>query len=296
MARHEIPEGYTVGLLATMPRSGTWYSFYFFEFLDLYLTGRTTLQTRMELEVYHGLKVGKISVHSICPGFLEVYFGPYRQPWDDLEFYVDGYNYGYQKFIGGNIDVFSPASNSDIRIIYLYRNPLDQAVSYFRHAQHNKNEHKTYRNREDGTVQEFSSASEFLRFAGLEAYIKQYFTFHVMAERFPQNILMVSYEELMKSPTATFGSMLEFWNVPIEEEEIQAQMRKALNSCSPQSLKNIEQALGSSLARDQAESSESHLRGGATGKWKQILDGEDKNFAADQFANFGISLDCFNLE
>ena len=52
MARYEIPEGYTVGLLATMPRSGTWYSFYFFEFLDIYLSGRETLSTRMSLEVY----------------------------------------------------------------------------------------------------------------------------------------------------------------------------------------------------------------------------------------------------
>ena len=95
MARYEIPDGYTIALIATMPRSGTWYSFYFLEFLDVYLTGRSQLNTRLDLEVYHGLKLGKVHIHTICPGFLEICQGSLRQQWDGLDFYNPGFNYGY---------------------------------------------------------------------------------------------------------------------------------------------------------------------------------------------------------
>ena len=87
MARYEVPEGYRVALIATMPRSGTWYSFYFLEFLDLHLTGRERLNTRLDLEVYHGLELGKVHLHAICPGFLEVVEGSRRAAWDRLTFY-----------------------------------------------------------------------------------------------------------------------------------------------------------------------------------------------------------------
>ena len=50
MARYEIPKGYTVAMVATMPRSGTWRSFYFLEFLDLFLSGGQTFNTRFNLE------------------------------------------------------------------------------------------------------------------------------------------------------------------------------------------------------------------------------------------------------
>ncbi len=295
MARFEIPAGFTVGLLATMPRSGTWYSFYFFEFLDIHLSGRQTLNTRMDLEIYPSLKLGKISVHSICPGFPELCRGPLKDKWDELDFYVDGYNYGYQKFIGNNIATYSPELNSGIRIIYLYRNPLDQAVSYFRHARHNKNEHKTVHRDDDGSVIEMTSASQFLRMVGLEAYIKQYFTFEAMRTAYGENILMVPYERLVRDPEPTFTRMLEFWGFDVDTAGKQSAVQKALQSCSPESLRNIETALQSSLARDQMKPGESHIRGGEIGKWKSVLSDADVDFAKAQLAEFGISLDDFEI-
>ncbi len=293
MARYEIPEGYTVGLLATMPRSGTWYSFYFFEFLDIYLSGRETLSTRMSLEVYDSLRLGKISVHSICPGFPDLYHGPYRAAWDALAFYVDGYDYGTQKFIGANIGAYSPALNPGVRIIYLYHNPLDQAVSYFRHARHNKNQQKVVRTGTDGAAVELTTTSQYLRLAGIEAYIKQYFTFHAMADAYGENILMVPYERLVGDPEASFARMLAFWGFALDTPFKEACFHKALKSCTPESLKNIEAALDSALARDQTAPGESHMRGGAVGKWRDHLDQSDLGFVAARLAEFGLSLDAF---
>ncbi len=296
MARHEIPEGYTIGLLATMPRSGTWYSFYFFEFLDVYLSGRDVLNTRMDLEIYDSLKLGKINVHAICPGFAEHFDGPCRRAWDDLEFYVSGYNYGYDKFIGDNINVFSPVSNPAIRIIYLFRNPLDQAVSYFRHAQNNKNEQKRVRVGEDGEEREIADYRDFLRGPGLDSYIKQYVTFHEMNKLYPGNILMVPYERLMRNPAKMFRRMLNFWNFRIDCTDRMACFERALRSCERDSLKNVEAALGATLGRDQVGDNETHIRGGESGKWHHHFDDDDVEYARNRLAQFDINLGNFILQ
>lgn len=295
MARHEIPEGYTVGLLASMPRSGTWYSFYFFEFLDLYLTERSTVRTRLDVEVYHGLRLGKISVHCICPGFPDLCRGPLREKWDALSFVVDGYNYGYPKFIADNLGVFSPDLNPAIRIIYLYRNPLDQAVSYFRHARHNQDRDRIMRREADGAAVEMATASEFLRCAGLDSYIKQYLTFAALAPVYPRNILMIGYEDLIRSPESTFERMLSFWHFDINSAAKRTCVAKALKSSAPDSLRNIEAALGSSLARDQVADEESHMRGGEIGKWRSVLNDSDVEFSEARLREFGLSLSAFEL-
>lgn len=297
MARHEIPEGYTIGLLASMPRSGTWRGHYFFEFLDLHLAGRSVLNTRMELEIYHALKVGKISVHCICPGFPELCHGPLREKWDALSFISEGFNYGYKKFVADNLQVFAPDLNSKIRIIYLFRNPLDQAVSYFRHSRHNRDRAWTTREEgANGAQIELTTPSEFLRGGGLESYIKQFVTFAALAPAFPQNILMVSYEEVMRGPERAFERMLGFWNFQLDSAERREAFQRALNSSSSASLKNVEAALNASLARDQTEPSESHMRGGEIGKWRRFLSQDDVTFAEARLGEFGLSLQRFALD
>ena len=188
MARYEIPKGYTVALVATMPRSGTWRSFYFLEFLDLFLSGRQTFNTRFDLEVYHALRLGKVHIHTICPGFGDACHGEERRKWDALEFYVPGFNYGYGKFIEGNERVFSPAINGDIRIVYIYRNPMDQCVSYFRHIEHHRQPSTRSYVDSDGAEKTIENLKHYIGRVGIDAYIKQYYTFHVMKKAYPAGI------------------------------------------------------------------------------------------------------------
>lgn len=295
MARYEIPPGFTIGLIASMPRSGTWYSFYFFEFLDVFLSSRSTLNTRLDLEIYHSMNFAKVHVHTICPGFLEAYDGPHREKWDALRFYVPGFNFGYEKFISGNRDVYSPITNPDIRIIYLYRNPLDQAVSFFRHAVNNIDGNKRVFVDRGGEQITLTDERHYLRTVGLEAYIKQYFTFHELSRIRGRNILMMPYERLVRDPGSSFESMLRFVGVDIEDEHKRNAFRRALKASSPESLRNVEAALETSLGRDQTESSESHIRGGGIGKWQQYFDESDVGLVEETFREFGISLKDFEL-
>ena len=296
MARYEVPRGYVIGLVATMPRSGTWLSFYFLEFLDLYLSGRTQLNTRLDLDIYRSLRLAKVHIHSICPGFLEHYDDERRNLWDSLEFYNPGFNYGYGKFIAGNESVFSPVENPAIRIVYIYRNPFDQCVSFFRHAQkHRQSSTRSFIDR-DGTEIILKTEREYLRRVGVSAYIKQYFTFHVIREHYPENVFMLPYERLVRDRSDSFRDMLRFFDFDVDTTLKEECFQKALNSSSVESLRNLEKSLGMSLGRDQADPAETHIRSGEIGKWRRYFDESDILFVETTLKKFGLDLAAFEID
>ncbi len=295
MARYEIPAGYRTALVATMPRSGTWLSFYFLEFFDLFLTGRQEFHTRLDLHILHGLRLGKLHTHCICPGFLEHYDGPHRQIWDRLAFYTPGFNFGYGRFIENNETAFDPLGQPGARIVYLYRNPLDQMVSFYRHLEHHRQETaRTYVD-ETGEERPFESLGHYIEAAGLGAYIKQYFTYHAVAER-SGNVLMVPYERLTREGDRPFEEMLAFLGTPLDSARRLEAFRKARNASRAESLRVLERAMPGSLARDQAGEGETHMRGGAVGKWKDALADADIARVRHGLAEFGLSLDAFQTE
>lgn len=296
MVRHEVPEGYTIALIATMPRSGTWLSFYFLEFLDLYLSGRKQLNTRLDLEVYHSLRLGKVHIHTICPGFPEHCRGGTRARWEALSFYNPGFDYGYGRFIAGNEAVFSPLENPAIRIVYIYRNPLDQCVSFFRHTRSHRQDSTRSIIDKTGAEIEIADERDYLRRVGMEAYVKQYVTFHVMKQYCGDNLFMLPYERMVRDRDGSFRAMLAFLGFEIDDEEKKTCFQMALNASSAQSLRNLEKSLGTTLGRDQADAAETHIRGGEIGKWKQYYDDADVDFAEAALAEFGLSLDAFDIE
>ena len=113
----------------------------------------------------------------MCSSDLEHCQGGLRSAWDDLSFYNPGYDYGYGRFIAGNEAVFSPLENPRIRIVYIYRNPLDQCVSFFhRAAKHRQVGTRSYIDRDGtdgggggGVEIGIADARDFLRRVGMEA-------------------------------------------------------------------------------------------------------------------------------
>ena len=297
MARYEVPQDYRIALVATMPRSGTWFSFYFFEFLDVFLTGRGTLNTKLDLHVLHGLKLGKLHTHCICPGFAERYRAGHRAAWDALEFYTPAYNFGYERFIEGNEAVFDPRRNQALRIVFLYRNPLDQMVSFYRHIEkHRQLAARTFVD-ETGNERHFESLSHFIETAGIAAYIKQYFSYAAMAagqgEHGPGNILMVPYERLLRDGDKSYARILDFLGFALDDDRARAAFAKARNASKVESLKVLEQAMPGALARDQSAAGETHMRGGEIGKWQTALGDRDLELISARLAQFDLCLDSF---
>ncbi|MDX1402819.1 MAG: sulfotransferase domain-containing protein, partial [Kiloniellales bacterium] len=228
-----------------------------------------------------------------APGFLESCKGPLREKWDRLRFYNPGYNFGYDQFIKGNETVFSPHINPDVRIVYLFRNPLDQIVSFYRHIQH----HGKGSTREfidaKGNAIAFESLSHFLRAGALESYIKQYVTYRFLPRPAATRVLMFPYEDLVENPKRSFQRMMLHLETGPEPQGYREAFGKALNATTAESLKNLERSIGATLGRDQTRKNESHLRGGEIGKWREFLEQGDLDYAEEMLSSFGLSLSDF---
>ncbi len=288
-----------VGLIATMPRSGTWYNHIFFNCYnqllqgntDMYMSGSGTPPPLIDIDM--GIKRLWIC-HAICPGFFR-YQGQYRRDWDKLEFYNQGFNWA-EGIVNQKIDYFDPALNDQVKIVYCARNPLDQAVSFFRHIQKHTDPTPRYRTDSDGKKHLIKDVREYLFSVGLESYIKQYLTYKVMKQIYPRNIMFVKYENLTRNPEQTFSSVLSFFGHDMSNPSHQEKMALALIHSSRDSVRKMEKAMGHSIGADQTDPNESHVRDGVIGKWKKHLNNEDIKIVQQRLGCFGISLDEFDIE
>lgn len=81
-------------------------------------------------------------------------------------------------------------------------------------------------------------------------------------------------------------------DILLDGNDKEACFQMALNASSAQSLRNLEKSLGA----NQADASESHIRGGEIGKWKHYYDAADVDFAERAPRRFGLSLEAFEIE
>jgi hypothetical protein len=137
---------------------------------------------------------------------------------------------------------------------------------------------------------------EYLFRVSLESYIKQFLTFKVMRAIYPQNILCIKYENLVRNPEYAFTGVLSYFGHDVEDPSHQEKIIQAIKLSSKDTLKRIEKSIGHSIAHDQADPNESHVRDGAIGKWKQHLSEDDVRLVQERLAQFGLSLEEFDIE
>ena len=279
--------------LSTMPRSGTWYLHYFFELLDALLTEREMIETDQHFGKYSGLGVFKFQSHSIFPGFCDEYFGRWRENWDLLEFGIKGYNYGHS-IAEPYSDVIFPKRNKNARVIYVYRNPLDQMVSAYGHIL----------GRLDPEVRNFSelssdgvpaSFSEYVRLVGIESYLKQYLSFHLLADRYPENLKMVRYEDIVENPVRSFSGMLEFCGFNIDTGPKRNAFDTTLELTRIENMRRLETSLGLPLAQDRRNPRGSHIQSGVVGRWRVMFDDDSLELVKSRFDEFGIDVGDFTV-
>jgi len=298
-----------VGLVSTMPRSGTWYNKYFLHFYDQLLRGRNSKEIVGEIVANpfpadpfndYGTTIGIdafILTHFNCPGF-DGYKGKHLKPWKNLNDWGDekaGFDSG-GGLLKSNEAMVDPFHNPQSRIVYIYRNPLDQAVSFFHHAQNHR--YVKYYTDALGNDFSFSSSSvkNFFLSAGLDSYIKQFFTFYAMKSLFPANILMLTYEAMMRDPEDHFTNVLKHFGHDPDTSKDRLCFQEALQLVSRDSMKNIENNMGRSLGDDQANPNERHVRDGRTGKWREHFNDEVLKEIEQRLAHFDMSLSQFDLD
>ena len=298
--RHQGPR---IGLVATMPRSGTWYNNSFFYFYVQLLEGKedlSVIKTSINLSLSDprqllGVRYFMIS-HMICPGFADVRESD-RSPWKTLRFVFPGFDWGTDHLhtLCQQEDC-NPLRNANVRIVYYYRNPLDQAVSMFGHYQNKRRAPLFYRD-ETGKEHCIDHARTYLFHGGLESYIKQYYTFYRIKTLCPDNLLMIPYETLVRRPAETFLRVLAFLGHDIGNPAHRERIAIALKLSSKGSLTRMEKRFdrGASRGRTASGSGGKHILDGSIGRWRQCLSQDDLKQVDQQLSSFGLHLRDFHI-
>lgn len=267
----------TLPILATVPRSGTWFFRYAMSFLchldrggriDDRLTGKVfgvpsgplfdfqrfaggpLFWVRGTLPAEH-LFIG----HTVCPGFSDL--ATKSDWWQQTPFHVAGYDYFHEgmNYLYTPVELssyrytpvsvptleHSAAKGSNLRIVFIYRNPIDQAASYYRYCQDHKDPaYNIFRGRPLSTV----PFVEYLFEGALPSYVKQFTSFQAMAARHPHLVRLMPYERVMDDP---LGAMTVILNHLSGAPRQRLELADAVWLARSEHMNAIEKELGRSL-------------------------------------------------
>lgn len=308
-------------LVATLLKSGTWYSTSFFWLYNQLLARADVSRPRWydfalkhshralpSIDLANAIATKQLRdkqrlaylhwnplyvCHTICPGYSDI-DDPSRHKWDKLAFYSPGYNYGEALMGRDAATGLNPVRNSHARIVYLFRNPLDQCISCWEHAQRHRDERQRQMLQPDGTLRPIKDLLDFIfNASALDSFIKHFHTFKVMQARYGDNVLMVSYEAMVTAPEAAFEMMLAHLGSPAVTDAERKCVAQAVAMCSRDSMKRVEERIGHSLPNDQTGS---HVRDGRIGQWREHLGTEDLARIERRLNEFGMSVEHFTVE
>jgi hypothetical protein len=178
-------------------------------------------------------------------------------------------HYGYQRFYW-----------DDSKVLHLYRNPLDYAVSLF---------HYKYTNREH-LSSAVASPDDALTLR-LNDYAEIYLSYREAARQDTGSLLRLSYEDLVRFPETCLRIVIKWLGVEPEPTIIQ----KAARYSSRDTVSQMEQA-GETINPTATNFTGTFVRDGSIGQWKEYFDSKAVQTIQERFGRFGIDLNEFTLE
>jgi hypothetical protein len=174
-----------------------------------------------------------------------------------------------------------------VKIIFVFRNPLDQVVSMARHL-------KNHINTEADKWSDITKKEVKMHL--IRAYLKMYLSYYYMENRFRKQIKFISYEQLFTNTETVLKDILQFFDFDLNKDNRENLFKKALSFVSMESLRTLELKTGNTLAKDQKVSAkhESHMRGGQIGKWQNYFTQNDLMEIEKLFNSFKLSLNDFD--
>ena len=138
----------------------------------------------------------------------------------------------------------------------------------------------------------FIDIHDYLRNGGIDMYLKHYLSFKLLKEKFPYNILILFYEDMVNKPEENFSKVLEF----IGHKKDVDKFNEALKLSSKDSIIKLENAYGESMSKAFKDKSDRQLKDGKIGKWKNQLNKDDIKYIEDRFKKFEINLETFTYQ
>lgn len=177
------------------------------------------------------------------------------------------------------------------RVVFLYRNPLDQAVSFYNHV-YRKDYKEEPRNAHTDFFGTCNGPGEMLR-AFSSSYLKFYLSHAECRDKYPDNVMFLSYEGLVCHTSDFMEKVLAFLGCDVSSDAL----KKAIQSTSIEKMKSMEESSGEVLGGDlRKQRNVSHMSNGEVGKWKRELSDQDVEWIRREFKEYGVTLDSFVLE
>jgi len=232
--------------------------------------------------------------HSVCPGFEAIV--DRHAWWRQTEFHVPGYDYFRQGFdyqftpvaladyenTPTNIAELeaAPWSASGMRMALVYRNPLDQAASFYHYCCSHEN--PAYSEVNGGRLAGIPFEDYLFHFA-LPSYAKLFVSYEAMARCLPTQVRLMTYSRLMGSQAQAIGELLSHFSngVPVDSTRIET----AAHLARPAHLRQIEAELGRPLDGLQVAGA-THMRRGT--HWRGLYDGATQAQAKRYLSSLGI--------
>jgi hypothetical protein len=313
---------YSLPVLSTVPRSGTWFLRYLFSFvchleqggrLDDLLTGEVIGNPQGAVFDFNRFKGGPLFRvagtlptehmfigHTVCPGFSDMV--PAHHWWKQTSFHVPGYDCFHEEksyrhtpvdlasydYAPVNVRAMERAAHKGrgAPIALVYRNPVDQAFSYFRYCQAHVNPaYNLYRGRPVAEM----SFREYLFDAALISYARQFISYQLQAARFPDLVKLVPYENLVDRPVETVTHLLDHFSGNRRDWPM---LPAAVRLVRKDHMRAIENKIGSSLDGTRNGQS-SHMRPSEDAERDRLADPTIRDEAISQLSDLGVDCSLF---
>ena len=177
------------------------------------------------------------------------------------------------------------------KIVFIYRNPLDQAVSFYDHVYSNWDlfPRKSQRSQKRAFGMCKTPTEVALKYIG--TYSCMYLSHFDFKKSNPERIIIFSYEEMMRDALKIMGKIIKFLIGELDEPKL----INSLERCTPSLLQDREIEMGITLARDMKyKKGKSHIKDGKIGKWRERIDMSSLNEIIKQYSKFGINIMKFD--
>ncbi len=183
---------------------------------------------------------------------------------------------GYNGFFTTHIPIKKDLWSKNIS---LYRNPLDYFISsYFFHYVNRGKRCSHPMKIVDHKIPEFAKT------------IKEQRTIQAL---YPDKVLQLSYEDLIRFPEDHFAEMIHFLGLELDQKGVEFAM---LNS-SKKKVKEMEEIRGEAIVKkDGIKFKGSFIRSGKIGEWKEYFSDHDLIKIDHKLNKHGLSLNEFQLE
>ncbi|MDT9270897.1 MAG: sulfotransferase domain-containing protein [Limnospira sp. PMC 1234.20] len=248
----------TQSVICTIPRSGTNLIEYFIRYLGLFLFSEEktwgdeqyTFNSVAANNNTHRNLFPKVA-HGYCPGYQNHINSPWSEKLSKIPESDSWFN-----AIKGYLDRhpgFDLANNQKCRVVFVYRNIYDFLLSLYDHLRNHKNYNLSEYNMEN------------IAYTAIPQFIKSYVSFREMKALYPNNIIFLNYDSLVREREHSLRKICDFCDLHTisgNHEHFDRAFQRACRYTDKNEMKKLEQFMGKTLAGDQKfySPNNSHIR------------------------------------